>query len=210
MKTNDLIRALAADGATPRISVNRALVLSILAGAAVGVMLFALLLGPRGDLADVAGSYLFKLVVTLTLAVAAAWLAARLARPGADVSLVAVFLLAAPLILGTAVVMELTAIEPAMRAAKAFGTSWQTCLTYIPILSLPVLATVLLALRHGAPTRPALSGAVAGLAAGGFGAALYAAYCLEDSPLFLATWYTLAILGVAAAGALIGTRVLRW
>ncbi|HEX5779710.1 MAG TPA: DUF1109 domain-containing protein [Xanthobacteraceae bacterium] len=210
MKTDDLIRALAADGATRRASVERAFVLLVLAGIAVAAILFAVLLGPRADLADVAGSYLFKLIVTLSLAIAAAWLATRLARPGADAGFVVIFLLAAPLILGSAVLIELATVEPAMRVAKAVGNSWQTCLTYIPILALPVLVAALLALRHGAPTRPALSGAVAGLAAGGFGAALYAAYCLEDSPLFLATWYTLAILGVAAAGALVGPRVLRW
>jgi hypothetical protein len=68
----------------------------------------------------------------------------------------------------------------------------------------------LIGLRHGAPTRPGLTGAVAGLLAGGFGAAIYAAYCVEDSPFFMAAWYTLAIAGVAIAGALAGTRLLRW
>jgi hypothetical protein len=65
-------------------------------------------------------------------------------------------------------------------------------------------------MRHGAPTRPALAGAVAGLLAGGLGAALYAAHCTDDSPLFVATWYTIAIAGVTIVGSLLGRYFLRW
>jgi hypothetical protein len=77
-------------------------------------------------------------------------------------------------------------------------------------LSAPILLAALIALRHGASTRPAFTGAVAGLLAGGLGAAVYASYCPEDSALFLATWYSLAIAIVAIAGAAIGSRALRW
>jgi hypothetical protein len=93
---------------------------------------------------------------------------------------------------------------------KLVGTTWLSCLAFIPLLSAPLLAAALIALRHGAPARPALAGAVAGLVAGGFGATIYAAYCIEDSPLFLATWYTLAIAIVSIVGAAVGSRALRW
>jgi hypothetical protein len=66
------------------------------------------------------------------------------------------------------------------------------------------------ALRHGAPTRPAFAGAVAGLAAGGLAATLYAAHCTDDSPLFVATWYTIAIAVLAGLGALGGRLFARW
>ena len=56
----------------------------------------------------------------------------------------------------------------------------------------------------------AFAGAVAGLAAGGIAAAIYAWHCPDDSPLFLATWYSLAIAIVVAAGFLLGRRLLRW
>ena len=52
--------------------------------------------------------------------------------------------------------------------------------------------------------------AAAGLLAGGLAATLYATHCTDDSPLFVAAWYSLAIAGVAALGALIGARWLRW
>jgi hypothetical protein len=212
MRTDDLIRTLAADNATRQASVERWLMMVILPGIAVSAVLFALMLGPRSDIAQVSGEFpfLFKFVVTLTLALTATWLACRLARPGADSKLAAFALLAAPVILGLAVLAEFMTVEPAMRTTKIVGTSWLSCVTFIPLLSLPVLAAALIALRHGAPTRPALTGAVAGLIAGGFGATIYAAYCIEDSPFFLATWYTLAIAGVAIVGGLIGARVLRW
>jgi hypothetical protein len=44
----------------------------------------------------------------------------------------------------------------------------------------------------------------------GFAATLYAAHCTDDSPLFVATWYTLAAAAVAAIGAVAGSRVLRF
>ena len=66
------------------------------------------------------------------------------------------------------------------------------------------------ALRHGAPTRPVLAGAVAGLAAGGLAAAFSAAHCTDESPLFVATWYTIAIAMLAALGAMLAPRVARW
>ncbi|MGE0341338.1 MAG: NrsF family protein, partial [Xanthobacteraceae bacterium] len=66
------------------------------------------------------------------------------------------------------------------------------------------------ALRYGAPTQPTLAGAIAGLAAGGIAATFYALNCNNDSPLFVATWYPIAIGIVVLAGATIGSRLLRW
>jgi hypothetical protein len=65
-------------------------------------------------------------------------------------------------------------------------------------------------LRQGAPEHPALAGAAAGLFAGAIGAHLYATHCPDDSPLFVAAWYTLAIAFVVGTGALAGSRCLRW
>jgi hypothetical protein len=44
----------------------------------------------------------------------------------------------------------------------------------------------------------------------GLAATLYAAQCTDDSPLFVATWYTIATAMVAAIGALAGSRLLRF
>ena len=90
------------------------------------------------------------------------------------------------------------------------GTNTYWCLGFIPIFSLPVLAALFVALRRGAPIRARLTGLMAGLAAGGFGATVYAAHCTDDSPLFVATWYTIGIAVTAALGAALGPRLLRW
>ena len=72
------------------------------------------------------------------------------------------------------------------------------------------LAAALIGLRHGAPARPAVSGALAGLLSAGLAATLYASHCTDDSPLFVITWYTLATTLVAAVGALAGLKLLRF
>jgi hypothetical protein len=81
---------------------------------------------------------------------------------------------------------------------------------FIPLLSALPLTAFLIALRQGAPSRPALTGAVAGLASTGIGATLYASHCTSDSPLFMAAWYVIATAIVAVAGAVLGARLLRW
>jgi hypothetical protein len=101
-------------------------------------------------------------------------------------------------------------VPEAKWAGRLVGKNARVCVASIPLIAAPVLAAALLGLRRGAPTRPALAGAVAGLAAGGLGAALYAAHCTDDSPLFVMAWYVPAIAVVTAAGALLGLRILRW
>jgi hypothetical protein len=51
---------------------------------------------------------------------------------------------------------------------------------------------------------------LAGAAAAGIAATLYASNCPDDSPLFVASWYPLATLLVVAIGAVAGDRLLRW
>ena len=73
---------------------------------------------------------------------------------------------------------------------RLVGNNSGACMTAIPLLSLPLLAAALVGLRHGAPARPAVAGAIAGLLSAGLAATLYASHCTDDSPLFVATWYT--------------------
>jgi hypothetical protein len=211
MRTDQLIHALAADTSLSA-PVWRMLLVALLGGAVVAALLFAVTLGPRPDLAAVAldPRFLFKFVVTLLLAATACAAALRLARPGAESAYWLIALAAAPALLVLGVAAELFVIPSSAWGRRLVGDNWMYCLTYVPLLSLSPLAAALVAIRHGAPTRPALAGATAGLLAGGLGAALYAAHCTDDSPLFVATWYTIAIGGVAVVGAVLGRNVLRW
>jgi hypothetical protein len=212
MQTDQLVHALAADHPTQPAPPGRVLALALAGGVVVAAAMFLGLLGPRGDIMAALATprFLLKFVETGALAATALALALRLMRPGAPTSRAALGLAAAPGILLLAVIAELMLIPPEAWAARLVGANARICMTFIPVLALPLLAAALLALRHGAPTRPALTGAVAGLLAGGLAATLYAAHCPDDSPLFVATWYTLAIALSALAGALVGARFLRW
>jgi hypothetical protein len=120
------------------------------------------------------------------------------------------FLVAAPVLMILAVGVELYMVPPDHWMAKLIGHNMRFCTTMIPVFSLGPLALLLWAFRRGAPENPARAGAIAGLIAGGLGGAFYAAHCFDDSPLFVATWYTLAIAFVTGLGALLGSKLLRW
>lgn len=212
MNTDNLIAALAADAKLRDPPIGRTLLAAAGIGAILAAVLFFLGLPLRPDLADLLGTprFLFKWVLTGALLISALLLALRLARPeplrGSELTVLVV----APAVLFVGIVHELTTQPPDEWARLMIGHNARVCLVVIPLLSALPLASLLLALRRGAPSRPALAGAVAGLAAAGIGATLYAAHCTDDSPLFLAAWYVIATLIVAGAGALLGARLLRW
>jgi hypothetical protein len=178
----------------------------------VALALFAVTLGPRPDLALVAGDmrFLFKFVVTLLLALCSALLVWRLVRPGAPARLQLAALAFVPLVLAAGVLAELFVLPTASWCPKLVGSNGLVCIVSIPFFALPMLIAEIFALRQGAPTRPTLTGVVAGLFAGGVAAAIYAAHCPDDSPLFIALWYSLGIAIVALAGGLAGRLALRW
>lgn len=212
MKTDDLIRALAADAPVAGFGLRQRMALAVGVGLLVALVLFLWLLGPRANALQSLGSlrFLLKFAVTLSLAVAATGLVLRLIRPGLTPGpwRIAIFLAPGLLLLGVG--LELSALPASDWSAALVGRNARTCLTYIPLMGLAPLGLLLLALRRGAASNPALAGGLAGLIAGGLSAALYAAHCPDDSPLFVVTWYSIAIAMLVALGALIGRRVLRW
>jgi hypothetical protein len=109
----------------------------------------------------------------------------------------------------TGIAFDLTMPQTASWPDRLVGTNARVCLTAIPAMALPLLVAALIGLRQGAATRPALSGAAAGLMSGGLAATVYAAHCTDDSPLFVATWYSIGIAGLTVVGAAAGSRVLR-
>jgi hypothetical protein len=212
MRTDDLIDALAMDLSPSRLRFRRRLAGAILLGALVAAAAFLLALGIRSDLGVAAGSprFLMKFAVTLSLLAAAVGLLARLSVPGRPAGRWGPALLAAPLLLVAAAAVELAVLPSAEWRAHLLGHNARFCLAFIPALAAGPLALLLLVLRRGAPSRPGLAGAVAGLVAGSLAAGLYAAHCVDDSPLFVAAWYSPAIGFVALVGFLLGSRLLRW
>ena len=119
-------------------------------------------------------------------------------------------LLVAPGRLAASVGSELLAEPAAKWPMLLVGKNAANCMRYIPLMGIGPMAVLLLALRYGAPTRPGLAGVVAGLTAGAVAATTFAAHCTDHSPLFVATWYPLAIGLLALAGGVAGRYVARW
>jgi hypothetical protein len=146
--------------------------------------------------------------VTLSWAIPALVAVGFAMRPGrkAATALLAV----APAVLAVGVLIELSIVPAASWSAKTIGSNAALCLTAIPLLAAAPFACLFYALRGSAPTRPRLAGALCGLAAAAIGATLYAAHCTDDSPLFVAVWYSIAMGIVTLIGSVIGARWLRW
>lgn len=212
MKTEDLIGAIAADVAVRGPSLRIRMALAIAIGGTISATLFAFGLGVRPDIGVAIHTWRFdlKIVTMLAAFLFALWAVVDLARPQAHLRKVLAVLLLAPALLATAVGIELLAVPPQAWLARAVGSNSRICLVAVPILALAPLAGLLAALRAGAPRSPGLAGAGAGLLAGSLAALLYATHCFDDSPLFVATWYTPAIAVSVLLGFLVGRRVLHW
>lgn len=211
MKTEDLINLMSQD-APVKLGYGRALAFAVVAGTLASVLLLTTTVGVRPGVLNAieTGRVMFKIAVTLLIAFLAARLAMRIGRPGAATRL-PFLLLSIPLALVVAgVFFELVALPQQDWRASLVGQNAVFCVFFIPVLSLGPMAAFLWAMQKGAPENPTQAGIVAGLAAGSIAAAVYAWHCPDDSPLFLATWYAIAIALVTATGGVLGRRLLRW
>jgi len=212
METDQLIRTLAADNAHRARPVGFVLALALLAAAPVSVAMFLAGLGVRPDVMTAMHNPFFdlKFAVTLALAIPAIAISLHLSRPEASLRGWKWLLLIPVGLLLAGIASEMMMPQRLPMMTRLVGNNSRLCMTAIPLMSLPLLVAALIGLRHGAPTRPAVAGAIAGLLSAGLAATLYASHCTDDSPLFVATWYTIATALVAAVGALAGSRVLRF
>ena len=212
METEELIRTLAADNPHRARPVGFVLALALLAAAPVSFLMFMTALGVRPDVMTAMHNPFFdlKFVITLALAISAIAVSLHLSRPEASMKGWGWLLLIPVGIIAAGIGSEMMMPQRLPMMARLVGHNSRVCMTAIPLLSLPLLAGALIGLRHGAPARPALAGAIAGLISAGLAATLYASHCTDDSPLFVATWYPIATAAVAAVGALIGAKVLRF
>ena len=209
--TDDLIARLSTDLKPVRpMAMQRLLIGAILLSGIVAVIAMLALLGMRPDMEAASATMMYWTKFGYTLALGLLGLAATLvlARPDGRTRwpwLAAIALLAALLVLA---VVQLARADDMM--PLIMGSSIRRALTYIPVLSLPVLFGALLALRRLAPRNPTLAGFAAGIMAGGAGAWIYTFACDETGMMFLALWYTLGVGIVGVAGAALGRFLLRW
>jgi hypothetical protein len=212
METDRLIQTLALDSGHRSRPVGLLLAMALLAALPVSMAIFFATLGFRPDVMSAMHNPFFdlKFVVTLTLAMAGIAVSLHLSRPEAMLGgSIWLLLLPAAILLG-AIGGEMMLPQRLPMTTRWIGHNSRVCMMAIPLLSLPMLAGALIGLRHGAPARPALAGAIAGMLSAGLGATLYASHCTDDSPLFVATWYSIATALVAGIGALAGSRMLRF
>lgn len=211
MKTDDFITALAADlHAEPPLP--RLILTGLLPALALVLVLVWVGLGFRDDLLQSLGNpvSVMRLALTGAFGVIGLRLALLLARPeGRGLARLWPLAAVAAVALGL-LVWAYGAIPAEGRQMALVGKTMVNCLVAIPLLSILPVTAILLTLRRGAPTAPALAGFVAGLGGSGLAAMSYALHCTEDSPLFYVTWYGLAMVGVTAISTMIGARFLRW
>jgi hypothetical protein len=212
MDTDRLIQTLAADNDHRERPVGLTLALLLLGAAPFTLAVFLAWYGVRPDVRVAMHNPFFdlKFAVTLALAISAIVISLHLSRPEASLKGWK-WLLAIPVgILALGIGGEMMMPQRLPMMTRLVGSNAMICMSAIPLFSLPLLAGALAALRYGAPARPAVAGAFAGLLSAGLAATLYASHCTDDSPLFVATWYTIATALVTAVGALAGSKVLRF
>jgi hypothetical protein len=212
MKTEELIEVLSAGVSNRRPAPEPALYAAAALSVVVAGVALTLTMGLRPDFSAAVGDirFLFKFVFTIAVGLSAFALVRRALNPVSSEKLPLGVLLVGPAILAVGVGVELLALPAAGWSMAAAGKNGLLCLTVIPALGIVPLGLIIGALRRGAPTRPGLAGFCAGVLAGGIAATFYAANCTDDSPLFVATWYPIAIGALAVTGTLLGRRFARW
>lgn len=211
LKTDDLIALIAADARSEEHAAPRALMLGWMGGFLASLALLIVTLGLRPDLVEQLESWRFlaKVVIVWVAVGVSAWDCVRLSRP-TETKLASGWNWIVVALLTAAIALELTTVPGNEWAKNLIGENWPYCLTYIPMLAVPPLLAAFLAYRSAAPASPRAAAAALGRLAAATGAGLYALHCPDDSPLFVLTWYGIAVAGVTLATTLSGTRLLRW
>jgi hypothetical protein len=193
---------------------EKTLILAMVLGGATAFAMMLATVGPRPDLHSTAHLEwsAVKLLFALSVIGVGAPLLIRSMRPGQEDETWGLIFLPFFMAIAVALTPLFSGPPQAWRGLldAATTTSPARCLYCIPLFAVFPWSGVIWALRKGAPTRLMLSGAIAGIVAGGLGAAAYALSCKSDTIPFIAIWYGLAIALCAAIGALFGPRLLRW
>ena len=207
--TDDLIHSLASTAGTRQrgASLQAVIAVSGAASLACALLLVFSVFGIRQDFADMAVRmpFAFKVAYSGALVAGASVVALYAATPGASAT--ALYALSpAVLLLACGVVFDPTGFPIMGRTDTAVAI----CVGRILFLSLPAMMLTFVFMRRSAPTQPLFAGAVVGMLSGSVGALAYALACRNDGTAFVAIWYAAACAIMAAVGAIVGHRVLRW
>jgi hypothetical protein len=198
-----------------RVSFGKTLLLAILLGSAAALILMVTTVGPRADLGSPAhlGWITVKLLFAVSVISVATPVLLRSMRPGLEKAthpgIVFLPFLAA-IAAALAMLLFVTPQTWTEMLRGATSVSPARCILCITFFALVPFAALVWALRQGAPTRLSLSGALAGVVAGGLGAFAYAFTCPSDTIPFIAVFYGASIALCACIGAQLGPLLLRW
>ena len=211
MKTDQLVEAIVSDRAAIRRPLARSLGLALAAGGVLSLVIYFVELGVRRDIGPAVETWRFDLKVAMVLfgLILTFGVCLDCARPDMPRHPLR-RLLPLVVVLAMAVAIELLSTPASSWQTRLVGSNSLICLPMVPVLSAAPLVAALLVLRRTAPASPILAGAIAGLLSALAGATLYAFHCFDDSPLFVATWYSLATLPMMVIGAMAGHWLLRW
>ena len=207
--TDDLIRSLASTAGTRQRGASLQAVIAVSGAASLACALLVVfsVFGIRQDFADMAVRmpFAFKVAYSGALVAGASVVALYAATPGASAT--ALYALSpAVLLLACGVIFDPTGFPIMGRTDTAVAI----CVGRILFLSLPAMMLTFVFMRRSAPTQPLFAGAVVGMLSGSVGALAYALACRNDGTAFVAIWYAAACAIMAAVGAIVGHRVLRW
>lgn len=205
--TNSLIDRLSADGAAPETghSIRFA---APMAGAAVLCLLGTALILDKAFAsveADGIGPIAVKWGFSLALVFMGPIALWTLGKPGRK-SFWSLTLLAVPFLIALALLV----VDLSIGSTPFPGATWRRCLTAMAIMSPLAFGGAIIAMSALAPTEPRRAGLVAGLFGGAVAMTAYAPFCPENGMLYMAVFYCLPILAMAAIGYLLGPRLLRW
>jgi hypothetical protein len=206
--TDELIRSLASTAGTRRsASLEAAFAVTGSASLACALLLVLSVIGIRQDFAVMAVHmpFAFKVVYAGALVVGASVVALYAATPGTSAT--ALYALSpAVILLAWGVIFDPTDFPIMGRTDTAVAI----CVCRILLISLPAMILTFVFMRKAAPTQPLFAGAVIGMLSASVGALAYTLACRNDGTAFVAIWYAVACAIMAAVGAVIGHRVLRW
>ena len=207
--TDDLIHALASTAGTRQrgASLQAALAVTGAASLACALLLVFSVFGVRQDFTDMAVRmpFAFKVTYSGALVAGASVVTLYAATPGASAT-ASYALLPAVIFLACGVMFDPTGF-PIMGMTS---TAVATCVGRILFLSLPAMILTFVFMRNAAPTQPLFAGAVIGALSAAVGALAYTLACRNDDMAFVAIWYAVSCAIMAAVGAIVGHRVLRW
>ena len=216
MNTDRLIEILSANmEPTRRGQFGKTLTLAMVTGGAAAFGLMLATVGPRPDLGSTAHLEWLALKLGFALSVigAGAPPLLRSTRPGLENKttwpvVFVPFLAAIAVAIATLLLVSPQAWRGMLLGARTVSSA--RCFLCIPFFAAIPFSALIWAIRKGAPTRLKLYGAIAGIVAGGFGAAAYGLSCTSDTIPFVAIWYSAAIMLCGVVGAHLGPRLLRW